>query len=217
MHKGFKCFDISTGRIYISRNVMFDEAVFPFANLHPNVGAQLRKEIIILPDSLCNPVDENCFASNVTNATNTPGLSDDTQAENSAEANSQGVISFVLVRVCDASMSVEDLVAQFQADSGAASSVDPGADTIFGPPATSASAPAPSSSLRLTRGEQDLPQLTCLSFPRLRPRLLPPPPLSRQQVLRPDLLWWIPSQADPLRLLVHLNFCLRSQWYKLHH
>jgi hypothetical protein len=27
MHKGFKCLDISTGRIYISRDVVFDEAV----------------------------------------------------------------------------------------------------------------------------------------------------------------------------------------------
>jgi histone deacetylase 1/2 len=31
MHKGYKCLDRSTGRIYISRDVIFDEAVFPFA------------------------------------------------------------------------------------------------------------------------------------------------------------------------------------------
>ena len=42
MHKGFKCLDISTGRIYISRDVTFDEEVFPFAHLHPNAGAQLK-------------------------------------------------------------------------------------------------------------------------------------------------------------------------------
>ena len=31
MHKGYKCLDRSTGRIYISRDVVFDETVFPFA------------------------------------------------------------------------------------------------------------------------------------------------------------------------------------------
>jgi histone deacetylase 1/2 len=39
MHKGYKCLDVSTGRIYISRDVVFDEQVFPFAALHPNAGA----------------------------------------------------------------------------------------------------------------------------------------------------------------------------------
>ena len=31
MHKGYKCLDRSTGHIYISRDVIFDEYVFPFA------------------------------------------------------------------------------------------------------------------------------------------------------------------------------------------
>jgi histone deacetylase 1/2 len=30
-HKGYKCLDIATGRIYISRNVIFDETVYPFS------------------------------------------------------------------------------------------------------------------------------------------------------------------------------------------
>ena len=42
LHKGFKCLDISTGRVYISRDVVFDENVFPFSKLHPNAGARLR-------------------------------------------------------------------------------------------------------------------------------------------------------------------------------
>jgi hypothetical protein len=46
--------EISTGRVYISRDVVFDENVFPFALLHPNVGAQLRQELLLLPD-LLNP------------------------------------------------------------------------------------------------------------------------------------------------------------------
>ena len=74
MHKGFKCLDISTGRIYyISRDVIFDENVFPFAQLHPNAGAQLRKELIVLPFHLLNLGDVNCTASNITNAPNDNG------------------------------------------------------------------------------------------------------------------------------------------------
>jgi hypothetical protein len=52
MHKGYKCPDISTGRIYISRDVVFDEDVSPFAELHSNAGARLRTEINLLPSTL---------------------------------------------------------------------------------------------------------------------------------------------------------------------
>lgn len=52
LHKGFKCLDPYTGRIYISRDVVFDESVFPFTKLHPNAGAQLRLEIELQPDAL---------------------------------------------------------------------------------------------------------------------------------------------------------------------
>jgi histone deacetylase 1/2 len=51
-HKGVKCLEISTGRVYISQDVVFDENVFPFASLHPNVGTQLRKELLLLPNHL---------------------------------------------------------------------------------------------------------------------------------------------------------------------
>lgn len=51
-HKGVKCLDVSTGRVYISRDFVFDETVFPFAHLHPNAGALLRKEILLLPSHL---------------------------------------------------------------------------------------------------------------------------------------------------------------------
>jgi hypothetical protein len=52
LHKGFKCLDISTGRIYISRDVVFYENIFPFTKLHPNAGARLRSEILLLPSTL---------------------------------------------------------------------------------------------------------------------------------------------------------------------
>jgi hypothetical protein len=52
LHKGYKCLDISTGRLYISRDIVFDETVFPFALLHSNAGARLREEINLLPLSL---------------------------------------------------------------------------------------------------------------------------------------------------------------------
>jgi hypothetical protein len=54
MHKGFKCLDIPTGRVYVCRDVIFDENIFPFKNLHPNAGAKLRSEVLLLPPALLN-------------------------------------------------------------------------------------------------------------------------------------------------------------------
>jgi hypothetical protein len=52
LHKGYKCLDISTGRVYISRDIVFDENILPFASLHANAGARLHAEIDLLPLSL---------------------------------------------------------------------------------------------------------------------------------------------------------------------
>jgi hypothetical protein len=41
MHKGFKCLDVAAGRVYISRNVVFDESVYLFSKLNPNTGVRL--------------------------------------------------------------------------------------------------------------------------------------------------------------------------------
>jgi hypothetical protein len=51
MHKGYKCLKVSSRCIYISCDVIFDE-VFPFTELHSNVGARLRADINLLPTSL---------------------------------------------------------------------------------------------------------------------------------------------------------------------
>jgi hypothetical protein len=54
-HKGFQCLDIPIGRVYISRDVIFDEDIFPFAALHENARARLRQEISLLPEHLLSP------------------------------------------------------------------------------------------------------------------------------------------------------------------
>jgi histone deacetylase 1/2 len=67
MHKGFKCLEVSTGRVYISRDVVFDESEFPFSKLHPNAGARLREEISLLPLNLLNPSKSEHLGDHVTN------------------------------------------------------------------------------------------------------------------------------------------------------
>jgi hypothetical protein len=52
LHKGVKCLDINTGHRYISRDVFFDENVFPFASLHPNPSQHFWQEILLLLSSL---------------------------------------------------------------------------------------------------------------------------------------------------------------------
>jgi hypothetical protein len=68
MHKGFKCLDISSGCIYISRDVIFDKNVCPFASLHTNVGTRYHSDILFFPS---NSSGDNDFA----NMTNAPALS----------------------------------------------------------------------------------------------------------------------------------------------
>jgi hypothetical protein len=79
-HKGYKCLDIVTGRVYVSRDVVFDENVFPFSQLHPNVGAQLHAEIQLPPPMLCTPL-ENDVDNHVANGANSGLEHVDVQAE----------------------------------------------------------------------------------------------------------------------------------------
>jgi histone deacetylase 1/2 len=91
LHKGVKCLDISTGRIYISRDVVFDENVFPFASLHPNAGALLKKEILLLPtssiphESVHNSNDHIVPIVSVTNMQQVDEAAGENPAENGEE------------------------------------------------------------------------------------------------------------------------------------
>lgn len=65
---------MSSGQIYISRDVVFDENVFPFSALHANAGAQLRAAINLLTSHLLNsPVllrSSATFTTDVANSSN---------------------------------------------------------------------------------------------------------------------------------------------------
>jgi histone deacetylase 1/2 len=52
VYKGLKCLDLVAGCVYVSRDVVFDEHIFPFASLHPYADAQLHTELNLLPDVL---------------------------------------------------------------------------------------------------------------------------------------------------------------------
>jgi hypothetical protein len=52
MHKWFKCLDVAAGRVYISRDVVFDESLYPFSKLNPNADVRLRSEILQLPNHI---------------------------------------------------------------------------------------------------------------------------------------------------------------------
>jgi hypothetical protein len=90
MHKGDKCLDVSTGRRYISRDVVFDKNIFPFHSLHPNAGSRFREEILLLPSNNQEGVSNNDDHMPVVPITNFPqvDVDDSTADEQSDDANS---------------------------------------------------------------------------------------------------------------------------------
>jgi hypothetical protein len=87
-HKGFKCFETSTRRVYILWDVIFDENIYPFASLHSNAGARLCAKIELLPPLIdLSSMDGACTVENVDSPNlSTPAIViDDMQGENSGE------------------------------------------------------------------------------------------------------------------------------------
>ena len=73
--------------------MVFDETKFPFADLHPNAGALLRKEILLLPPDLTSfdQGGQNIDDQLLTNSSN--GMHElcvDETGENCEENNQQG-------------------------------------------------------------------------------------------------------------------------------
>jgi histone deacetylase 1/2 len=79
LHKGFKCLDVKTGRVYISRDVVFDENIFLFSELHANAGARLREEVLLLPSHLLNPLGDELIDDQETNTNITNNIDEDVQ------------------------------------------------------------------------------------------------------------------------------------------
>jgi hypothetical protein len=60
LHKGYKCLDVSKGRIYVAQDMIFDESSFPFSSLHSTTGARYTYDVLLLHGN-----------NDVTNLTNT--------------------------------------------------------------------------------------------------------------------------------------------------
>jgi hypothetical protein len=80
-HKGYRCLDVATSHIYISRDVVFDENVFPFFELHPNARTQLRAKILLLPPSLRNFYGDAIVADHRANDTDPVAKNGSVQVE----------------------------------------------------------------------------------------------------------------------------------------
>jgi hypothetical protein len=87
-HKGYKYLDISSGHVYISCDVVFDESVFPFTKLPVNVGARIRPEISLLPPSL---LDSTSFGGRTVDTDHLP-KSTDTFVQQCSSQGSSGPV-----------------------------------------------------------------------------------------------------------------------------
>jgi hypothetical protein len=88
-HKDYKCLDVVTGQVYISQEVVFDESVFPFSTLHPNVGAQLRSKIQLLHPTLRNSLRDDLVDGLMANGANPVAERVDVQAKEVTEVQAR--------------------------------------------------------------------------------------------------------------------------------
>lgn len=51
-HKGHKCLD-GNGRVYISKDVVFDESVFPYSNMFPTSSSPISASLQYYPATIC--------------------------------------------------------------------------------------------------------------------------------------------------------------------
>lgn len=68
-----------TGRVYISRDVVFYETQFPFEKLHPNAGALLNNEFLLLP---CHLLGDDPMLTNSSLASHESSSKEISMAEN---------------------------------------------------------------------------------------------------------------------------------------
>jgi hypothetical protein len=100
LHKDVKCLDVSTGRVYISRDVVFDENAFPFAALHPNAGTRLKQDILHLPSSTPLQEDDANFVDHIvpivssTNVLQGGEVAEENGRENSASDTSENTENY---------------------------------------------------------------------------------------------------------------------------
>jgi hypothetical protein len=104
MHKGRKFLEVSTGRIYISHDVVFDE-VFPFTKLH----LKLRAKINLLPSTLlpsssfenrgiCNTIDSLLSNDLSANANATEEVSRDSNNKRHDKEDGEAVVGCSLMQ-----------------------------------------------------------------------------------------------------------------------
>jgi hypothetical protein len=144
MHKGFKCLDISTRRVYIFRDVVFDERIFPFVDLHANDDTRLRSEIELLSPTLFDSSmiygSTTIPCTDVANSSNNPATNPDQNLVENTEATP---VLHVVIQGETGMLSQEDLPA-------------PATDGPLGSAVASASAPA-DPSIAATRTAEELP------------------------------------------------------------
>lgn len=153
-HKCYKCLDISSGRVFILRYVVFDKDVFPFEALHENARGRLRQEILLLPDHLCNisQGEANSNDSIYTNAHDhdnafgTVGDMQDDFEENSVQNTGLNQLNRVFLPFSEGDSGTES-----DEDLLTGSGGNPGGDSLGAPPGHSAASTGSASTRLLPR------------------------------------------------------------------